>query len=469
MNWLRLDENGKGERGQILAIFAVALVVLLAFVGLAIDFGLAYVAKTTLAKAVDAAALTAMKNVSLGTDNANCSSSAAAQAARQTFNINYLSVPNLGTTPTPCVTFSLDANKNTLVNVTATASINTYFIRVLGSQYNALSVSATATAQRNPLVMSLVLDVSTSMTRNGGEQALGPAVQNFVQDFDPNNNDNVDYVSMVTFGSSAVVNVDNAKPFKSSIDSAVSGINWNVTNYTNSQAGLALGQQEILKIPKTPNLLRVLVFFTDGWPNIQGPDLLTCPAHGSTGASQARLLYCGCDPGDISLSLCGSNNMVFFDPNKCSSADNSCNAPANGCGSFSTPAWNPQTFQDQQVGGGNKELTDVTWCGGTAPSQTPPSDAMYRATLVANAPANNPNTGQPGLLYQNTYIYAIGMGTAITNQPAAQEFLREVANDKNASTFDSSLPVGEAVFTNSTDLNQVFQTIAAKILLRLSK
>src|SRR5271167_3777415 len=104
----------------------MSLTVLLAFVGLGIDFGLAYVTKTTLSKSVDAAALTAMKNVSLGTDNANCSNSAAAAAAIKAFNINYASVPGLGTA-TPCVNFSVDGNNNTLVNVSATASSTTYF------------------------------------------------------------------------------------------------------------------------------------------------------------------------------------------------------------------------------------------------------------------------------------------------------------------------------------------------------
>jgi hypothetical protein len=102
---------------------------------------------------------------------------------------------------------------------------------------------------------------------------------------------------------------------------------------------------------------------------------------------------------------------------------------------------------------------------------------MYRSVLIATNPNTNAysakwNSGvaQVGMLHQTTYVYAIGMGTAITGQPAAEEFLREVANDPAASTFDSSLPVGSAVFaSDSTQLNQVFQEIAAKILLRLSK
>jgi hypothetical protein len=370
----------------------------------------------------------------------------------------------------------LDANNNTLVTVSATATINTYFIRILGSAYNTLNVSASATAQRNPMVMSLVLDASYSMTQNGGSGALPTAVNNFIADFNgtSTDSDNIDTVSVVTFGTYATVTVPNASPFQSKISSAITtAALWpgGAINYTNSQAGLAAGQGQILLVPKTSNLLRVVVFFTDGWPNIQ-EDTLTCQP-GTPSVSTADLLYCGCDVGDESLSLCNNSNVVFFKPSSCSS-NNTCTKPASGCGSLSA-ANNPQTFSDTQTGA-SEELKDITWCGGPS-GLTPNSDAMYRSVLIATNPNTNAysakwNSGvaQVGMLHQTTYIYAIGMGTAITGQPAAEEFLREVANDPAASTFDSSLPVGSAVFaSDSTQLNQVFQEIAAKILLRLSK
>jgi hypothetical protein len=481
VNILRLWKDKKSQRGQVWVLLAISLVVLLAFVGLGIDLGLAYVAKTTLAKAVDAAALTTMKNVSLGTGSVpSCNiTSPAGLAGAQAFNINYNSVPNLSTTPVPNICFSLDANSNTLVTVTASATLNTYFIRVLdlfGGNYDTLSIGASAQAQRNPLVMSLVLDVSASMKSNGGEAALAPAVENFVNDFDPNNNDAIDHVSMVSFGSSGQLNVDNAQPFKNSIDTAVSAVNWGVTNYTNSEQGLKLGQTEILKIAQTPNLLRVLVFFTDGWPNIIGPDTLTCAKGTGKTPTTASLLYCGCDPGDISLGLCGNTDMVFFDPASCSASNNTCNPPTSGCGTNTAAFPNPTVFPDLAFGSASKSLTSVVFCGGSTTGGTAPgaanlvSDAMYRAALVANDPNTYAYTGQVGLQNQNTYIYAIGMGTAITGQPTAEEFLREVANDPAAVTFNTNLPVGEAVFaSDSTQLNQVFQTIASKILLRLSK
>ena len=184
MKFLRRAKEGKSGRGQIGVLFVMSAIVLIIFVGVAIDLGLAYVTKTTLGKAVDAAALVAMKNVNQGTGGYTCNiTSVAGLAADKEFNLNYQSVPNLGALPTPNVCFSLDANSNTLVTVSATATINTYFIRILGSAYDTLSISASATAQRNPMVMSVVLDVSYSMEKNGGSGALATAVNNFIADF----------------------------------------------------------------------------------------------------------------------------------------------------------------------------------------------------------------------------------------------------------------------------------------------
>jgi hypothetical protein len=82
------------------------------------------------------------------------------------------------------------------------------------------------------------------------------------------------------------------------------------------------------------------------------------------------------------------------------------------------------------------------------------NDAMYRSVQVANA-----------MRAQNIVIYAIGLGDKIS-----EAFLQQVANDPASSTYDSTQPVGAAVFAPTpADLQGVFQTIASEILLRLSR
>lgn len=424
------------QRGQIFLLLAILIPVLIVFAGFAIDLGLAYITKTTLSKAVDAAALAAMRNLSQGQNTAKT-------IAQNEFNVNYQTIPGRDASPPVLsVTFPTDANNDRLIDVNATATINTYFLRVLSGR-STLNVGAFAEAIRNPLHMSLVLDISYSMTKNGGSGALAGAVQNFIANFDPQNNDTTDWVSMVTFGTSSSVPVSMTQPFKTKIDSAASGINWGVVNWTNSQAGLTSGQTQIesIPVPAGQNVIKVAVFFTDGWPNIV-EDKLKCSSSSST---LTDVMYCGCDTGDISLGLCGNTPVQFFNPSSCSSSNDTC----------STTTCKATTFPDQQTGVA-EELNDVTWCGA---GSTKASDAMYRAIQVANNMHAN-----------KTYVYSIGMGTAITGQPIAQDFLRQVANDPSSSTFNPNQPIGEAVFaSDSTELTQVFQTIASKILLRLSK
>jgi len=75
----------------------------------------------------------------------------------------------------------------------------------------------------------------------------------------------------------------------------------------------------------------------------------------------------------------------------------------------------------------------------------------------------------------NYTIYCIGMGnTNATGEcgfPVVNpDFLKDLANTTDSQTYDSSQQVGDiAVAENSGQLNEVFQEIAAKILLRLSQ
>jgi len=61
-------------------------------------------------------------------------------------------------------------------------------------------------------------------------------------------------------------------------------------------------------------------------------------------------------------------------------------------------------------------------------------------------------------------VYSIGLGDKIN-----EAYLQDIANDPAAPTYDSSQPQGEAVFApTSSQLDALFETIASKILLRLS-
>jgi len=119
------------EQGQIIPLFAVMLVALILMIGLAIDLGYAYLTKAALSKAVDAACLAGMRNLGQGTSYAR-------SVAQNAFTANYGVAPSRdASTPTVNVAFSTDANNNTLLTVSATTTINTFFIRIFAPMADA--------------------------------------------------------------------------------------------------------------------------------------------------------------------------------------------------------------------------------------------------------------------------------------------------------------------------------------------
>jgi Flp pilus assembly protein TadG len=430
----------RSEHGQILVLLTVLIPLLIIFVGLSIDLGLAYVTKTTLSKSVDAAALAAMRNLNQG-------QSVAARDATNAFTVNYQTIPGLGTPPTPTVTWFTSSPclaGNTCVSITATTTINTYFLGALGllpgvgNSSKTTSISASATAQRNPLVMSLVLDRSGSMNNNGGATALPPAVTNFITYFD----EGIDNVADISFSSVDTVDVPMTTSFTSRIKSAVEGMSFSGATF--AQAGLQDGFAQVLTQPANPNIIRVVVFFTDGWANTNGlPTNVTTPVASTThdvlnctgtvkAPSNTPMNYGGCAPLEAAAGWC--SGIFFMNP----SNGNTTNCP------------NATTFPVQKPGGGNALTPDST------AQQNIANDATYRTEQLANVMRNGQN---------NITIYSIGLGDKIN-----QAYLQDIANDPAAATYDPTQPSGQAVFApSSSQLNTVFQTIASKVLLRLSQ
>src|SRR5271165_916726 len=232
MTLYRHRPHRHNDRGQITVLLAISLSLLLLFVALAIDVGLAYVTKAKLSKAVDAACLTAMRNLAQG-------HTAAGNLAINSFNANYR-VSGLDIdAPAITVGFSTDKYGQTLVNVSATATIRTFFMRLL-PKYQSFSVSDSAQATRGKLVMTLVLDRSGSMKNNGGSKALPPAVTSFINYFDNNN----DEVAMVSFASNATIDVPIGYQFITPITNAVNAMKSKFGGGTFGLGGLVDGKAQ---------------------------------------------------------------------------------------------------------------------------------------------------------------------------------------------------------------------------------
>ncbi len=421
MKLFRRSRNRKNERGQVVILLALSMTLVLLFLALAVDVGFAYVAKAKLSKAVDAACLTAMRNLPQG--------QATAQAlAASSFNVNYATSSLDASPPSINVAFTTDGNGQTLVSITATATIRTFFLGIL-PQYKTWQITDSAQATRGKLVMTLVLDRSGSMTGNGWSAALPPAVTSFVNDF----NNSTDEVAMVSFSSNATIDVAINYNFITPITNKVKAMAFAGGTFGPGGLAYAKSQNESIPVQQGQNVVKVAVYFTDGWVNIIQQTLQCGAVHGAQG-TPTLLNFGGYDSG---------STVDFFDP---SNGSDECSYNGGNYPSCCTGV----TGFTSAIDGSFKSFTrsHVT------------SDSVYDAIQLANA-----------MRSEGMYVYAVGLGNNVD-----QSFLQQIANDPASSAYNPDQPIGMAAFAPScpssqctAQLQQVFQTIAAKILLRLTK
>ena len=312
------------------------------------------------------------------------------------------------TVPTVSITYSSDSYGDPRVNVSAVAKIQTHFIGIAG--FKTLTIAASSQATRPPIVMSMVLDKSGSMNYNGGATALPPSVQDFLGYFI----EGTDRVGEITFSSIATQDVAISTSFQTQIRNSVKAMRFGGATY--AQGGLLDAQAQVQGVTLAPpNAVQVVVFFTDGWANTN-QDTLSC--------SRNPVNYGGCSPVEQAVGWC--SGVSFLSPSNGNSV--SCNA---------------STFPAQDPGLSHSiNPTDIS------------TDAMYRAVQLSDT-----------MRKQGTTIYAIGLGDKVN-----ETYLQELANDPASPEYDPSEPSGMAAFAPSaSDLDTVFQTVASRILLRLTQ
>jgi hypothetical protein len=324
---------------------------------------------------------------------------------------------------------------NVCATVNTQATVNTFFLGIL-PQFATLQVNSSSQSTRAHVIMTLVLDRSGSMTKNGGAAALPPAVNDFLPYFDNNN----DHVSLVSFSSGATLDFPIGTNFITPITNAMNAMVFNGATF--SPGGLAIAQtQEASVAPVLGSYtVQVVVFFTDGYANtiqqsfscpakttynfggnapIENPDIVFFDPTGKT-----EFCYQG-DPPGISIGT-PLSSAIPISPGGC---------PCNWKGGFNATEFGPNTYE-------SFTRANIT------------AEAQWEAVNTANAMRG---TG--------VVVYSIGLGNLINEQ-----FLQQVANDPASPTFDASQPVGEAIFApDASQLHEVFQQLAAKIILRLTQ
>lgn len=154
--------SSRRERGQSIVIIAVAFIGLLAFIGLAVDFGMLLLQMGHLKRAVDSASLAAAVQFREGWTTQHVT-----DAADEFLRLNGVNLDNLSSTITTCATAPSDLQlcttpRRKLVRVTSTGRVPFVFLPIIGI-YSA-PISATSVAEAASMDVVLVIDISESMT-----------------------------------------------------------------------------------------------------------------------------------------------------------------------------------------------------------------------------------------------------------------------------------------------------------------
>ena len=258
----RILKKKQGEKGVVTLLTVSGLVFfILPFVGLAIDSGLAYMAKARLQTAVDGAGIAAGRALSRGTDPTQQQTSSTDTAKRffhANFPDNWLAVSPV---PDPVVTFPAAPPKTLIVNVTATVQVPTYFLKIL--HWSSLSISATAQVSRRDVNAILVLDRSGSLADSGSCAAVQSGALTFVNSFVNGS----DLLGMVTFGTDYRVDFPINTNFATATPNMATMLpNLVCYGYTNAAAAFWTAYQQLVTLNDT-GALNVIIFFTDGMPN----------------------------------------------------------------------------------------------------------------------------------------------------------------------------------------------------------
>ncbi len=162
----------KKSKGQILVMYALMLLVIIAVMGLALDVGYAYVSYARLRRAVDAAALNASNQIKEGYTIESLEASAIIFLQLNDVYDPSVSVRTCDNDSSICVCDGSDPDcvERKLVAVTATSQVPTFFMSVLG--FNTFPISAEAESEAATIDVILVIDVSESMNRDNAGTSL---------------------------------------------------------------------------------------------------------------------------------------------------------------------------------------------------------------------------------------------------------------------------------------------------------
>lgn len=442
------------RHGQIVVMLLLMMLVLGGFIGLACDAVFAFVVKSRLTTAVDAAALAASRALNKGSTPAQQQASVdqtVAEMMGTNFPAGLLKTSNLTYDP-PTVIDNGDGTRT--ISVVGHVDSPTFFMRLLG--WNNVPVSALGQSLRRDVILTLVLDRSGSMDRAPGSAPgltafddLKAASLEFLDNFD----DSRDQLGLVVFGTSTRLDFPPSTSFKSSIGSL---INSHLADNSGTNAPDALWTAfSALTAAANPSALNIIVFFTDGVATTFSADFAVTQ-------------------GPCVGSILSGVAQTFSQPN---------NDAAKGLLVYNAPPppviGDENDYQSQPPCGwnGNADLrsrissiptVDLHGTSVFGPRNIPfmsgaNIDMRGRniKPIADNLSVNTAIRARQDPTIQAT-IYSIGLGGS--EYPADDELLRWIANDPASSLYSSSEPTGLYVYApDASQLRAAFRRVASQV------
>jgi Flp pilus assembly protein TadG len=487
------------QQGQILILAAFALIVLIGFVGLAIDAGRAYGVKAKLNSAVDAASIAGARALAEGADD-SVRIAAARQAAKDFYAANF-PANFLGATAVPMTDGMIQATHEPsgywTVNVTGSAKMPRTITSIFG--LGDTVVGAAGTTIRRDLDVILVLDTSGSLlTPSDTLPKLKAAAINFVSLF--NSGSNGDRVGVVSYASGGVVDVAIVKTGVRGFDKTlvVSKINaLTVTGSTAAAEGLRLALNEINGVPvASRSSQRSIVVFSDGAPNdvpaIFCNNSIVAGACKTTGDLVAGDLYSETDnsarittPTNCKTTL-EPCRIYFSEKRDCQKPNNNncTQAISNWPNIVTLPSKGFLLKDESQIDIPNSGISLASYNNKRTLSLVTPvngSSFPYTNTrcnvnkAARNMVENVANTARG----QSITIHSIGLGQRVNSQEITfcsygtneygRVILKRLANAADSDTRNDTQPTGLYAWAETaSELDNAFSTIASEIL-RLSR
>jgi Flp pilus assembly protein TadG len=500
-----LDGKRNHKKGASLFIAVAALVwVVLPMLGLFIDVGLLYATKARLQAAVDAAALAAARALNLGQNT----SEQAASAQQNAVNWFYANFPSGN-----WMTFNTQMTKSnvTIVNspnsanlrqvtVTASTSVPTLFMRLLGFKSTGLTVSGQAS--RKDIVAMLVLDRSGSMCSINGATAVQPCYKSNVEspcsamisaakNFTGTFAEGRDQIGLLTFSDGFYLESKPTTSFQTLLgysNSSGSGSgtidNISCNGGTGTAEAISLAYNELYKIAE-PGAMNLIMLETDGLPNT-----LVYNFYASTPAPGALNTTSNCqDANSLTYknggwkSVASARQWIAGIPMNVNGAGYMADVPAGAIGGFYTsdPAqgsyidvlFNPRQTSDSSAnnsvtlpnangctfdGTTTTMYSDFNWLPSqdVYGNQVDPSNGYLPLTLTSgynnltgSANTDWPHTHAAALNATDNaaynvranatlpaYVFAIGLGGNDGNPPDPV-LLQRMANDSSADQFNN--------------------------------